>query len=468
MSAARAPGPGLLALPGVALAMRRDPLAGLTRLVETYGPIVRLSFGGAPFILVSRPEDVQRVLTDNQRAYQKSRYFNVERLAALGVSILTANGETWRRKRRITQHAFSRKALSGYVGAIVDATDRMLARWDGAGARGPDAARARVDIFKALVGLAIDVASRVFLGADLEGDRQTVAEAVTPIVEHAAARMSSIVKPPLWAPTPGNLRFRRALRSLDEVVYRVIAARRAEGTRGRTDAISTLLEAPDEETGERMDDRQIRNEFVTLLIAGHESTATALSWTLYLLAQHPEAEARAIREVEEALPDGRAPGPDDIDRLPFLRMAIEESMRLYPPSWLFDREAIEDDEVGGCRIPKGATILLCPYLNHRSPALWDEPERFRPERFAPGAAEGRPFFAYFPFGGGPRTCLGNRFAVMESQVVIARLLQRVRLRVVPDHPIETAPLISLRPRHGIAMTVEEPAGRRAREEDAPC
>ncbi|MDP3767798.1 MAG: cytochrome P450, partial [Dehalococcoidia bacterium] len=253
-------------------------------------------------------------------------------------------------------------------------------------------------------------------------------------------------------PTPTNLRFRRAMRTLDDIVYGMIEARRNNGA-DKDDLLSMLLEARDEETGEGMSDKQLRDEVFTMFTAGHETTAAALAWTWYLLSQHPEAEGRLHNELGSVL-SGRTPGLDDLQRLPYTRMVIEETLRLYPPVWSIGRMALREDTVLGYRIPAKGQVLLSSYVTHRHPEFWDEPERFDPERFAPERAASRPRYAYFPFGGGPRQCIGNEFAMMEAQLALATLAQRYRLRLVPGQVVEPEPAVTLRPRHGVMVTVE--------------
>jgi len=254
-------------------------------------------------------------------------------------------------------------------------------------------------------------------------------------------------------PTPRNRRFLVARRKLDEAVYRLIAGRRRSGE-DTGDLLSMLLAARDEETGEGMSDRQLRDEVVTILIAGYETTADALAWTWYLLGTHPEAGARLHAELAAVLA-GRVPAVEDLPQLPYTRMVLQEAMRLYPPAWGLLRQAREDDEIRGYRIPARARIVISQYVVHRHPGFWEEPEQFDPERFAPGRAASRPPFAYFPFGGGQRMCIGNNFAMMEAQLILATVAQRYRLDLVPGHPVEPEPLITLRPRHGVLVTLHD-------------
>jgi cytochrome P450 len=264
--------------------------------------------------------------------------------------------------------------------------------------------------------------------------------------------MNHFITPPIVIPTPANRRGGKAIAKLDRIVTRIIDNRRRSGEE-RNDLLAMLLAARDAETNAAMDDRQLRDEMVTFLVAGHETTAVALSWTWYLLSQNPDAERRLHAEVDEVLGD-RLPTVDDLKDLPYTRMVLEESMRLYPPVWATSREPYEDDEVGGVRLPAGTTVTLSQYVTHRDPAFWPEPERFDPERFNPERSAERPEYAYFPFGGGPRRCVGQQFAMMEGQIALAMISRRLRLRLVPGHPVEPDPILTLRPRHGVAVTLQ--------------
>ncbi len=257
--------------------------------------------------------------------------------------------------------------------------------------------------------------------------------------------------PPLSVPTPRNLRMQRTIHTLDQLVYRMIAERRSRETE-RDDLLSMLLSAQDEETGQGMNDRQVRDEVMTLLLAGHETTANTLTWTWYLLSQSPEVERRLHAELNEVL-DGRVPTVADLPELKYTRMVIEEALRLYPPTPLLSRKAIAGDEVQGYPIAANSMIMISPYAVHRHPALWEEPERFDPERFTPERAAARSAYAYFPFGGGPRICIGNNFAMMEAQLILSTVAQRYQLRLIPGHPVEPQMVVTLRPRYGLPMTL---------------
>jgi cytochrome P450 len=264
--------------------------------------------------------------------------------------------------------------------------------------------------------------------------------------------VNHFLTPPLLIPTPANVRGRRALRSLNRVVWKVIEERRRDGGQ-RGDLLGMLISARDAETNEAMDDKQLRDEVVTFLVAGHETTAVALSWAWHLLAQHPAVEQRLHAEVADVL-GGRQPTMNDLANLRYTRMVLEESMRLYPPVWGTARAAYHADEVGGVHVPAGASITLSPYVTHRHPTFWDDPDRFDPERFDPERSADRPEYAYFPFGGGPRGCVGKQFALSEGQLILAMVTQKFRMHAVPGQQVEAYPILTLRPRPGILMTLQ--------------
>jgi cytochrome P450 len=281
-------------------------------------------------------------------------------------------------------------------------------------------------------------------------EADAIREALGVAIHHANDYAEAVIKPPQWLPTPKNFRFKRSMKTLDSLVFRMIDARRRGEGESAKDLLAMLMAAT--EDGRGMTDKQLRDEVMTLTMAGHETTANALGWTFYLLSKDPEVERRLRREVTTAIGDG-APTADDAPRLKYAAMVVQESMRLFPPVWAFERQAVEDDVVGGCRIPAKALIALSPYLLHRHQAYWENPEGFDPDRFAPAEVEKRPRFAYLPFGGGPRQCIGMGFAIMEAQMLLARIVQRYRLELIPGHPVEPEPVVTLRPRHGIRMRV---------------
>jgi cytochrome P450 len=299
--------------------------------------------------------------------------------------------------------------------------------------------------------LTYTIVGRTLFSAEVGEDAEIIERAMQVILPHTFGRLGRVLNWPDWLPTPQNRRFRRALGSIDDVVYRIIDQHRLAQKTGQPDRdlLSMLLRVRDEATSGGFTDEQLRNETITLLLAGHETTANALTWTFYLLSQHPGAESRLQEEISNVL-GGRAPMLEDLPRLAFTKRVIKESMRLYPPIWIIERRVIASDVVGGCHLPSGSAVVIAPYALHRHPVFWERPEAFDPERFA-----GRTPQAYIPFGAGPRGCIGIEFAMLEAQLIATMVAQSFRLRLVPGHPMEPLPGITLRSRHGLRMTLHE-------------
>ncbi|MGB7045137.1 MAG: cytochrome P450, partial [Methylocella sp.] len=319
----------------------------------------------------------------------------------------------------------------------------MTARWHGR--RGP------FDVAAEMMGLTLSIIAHTMFSSDVSGEVEVVRQLMDEVVARRV-NLLDLFGFPRWLPRRNSKRYRAAIRAFDALVARLIAGRRANGA-DRDDLLAMLLAAHDPETGEGMSDKQLRDEILTIFAAGHETTANALSWTWYLLARHPEAEAKLHAELDRVL-GGRAPGLADLAELKYTRMVVEEALRLYPPVHTIARTAVKEDWIGGVRIPPGAAVFISIYTTHGNPTLWPEPERFDPEHFTPVAAAKRHRFAYLPFGGGPRICIGNGFAMAEAQVILATIAQRYRLRLAAGHEVQPVGLVTLRPKHGIWMTLD--------------
>jgi cytochrome P450 len=443
-----APGPRL-GLVGAIFGAREpaDQLELLLSAAMEYGPVVRITVGKRFLHLLDDPAHIRYVLQSNARNYRKSKNYEPLKLV-VGEGLLTSEGRSWRRQRRLMQPAFHRRRLEALGSVIVEEAEAVSARWADRAGRGEP-----LNVTDEMTGLALRAVSRALLGSDVERETQKISAAQAFLNRYVDSRMSGFFHLPPHVPTPRNFRFKRALADLDGVVYGIIDERLQRGE-GGDDLLGMLLGARDEETGEAMTRRQLRDEVATILLAGHETTANALSWTWYLLAQHPEAESRLHGELESVL-GGRTPTFKDLEYLHYARAVLEEVLRLYPPAWAISRRPIEDDEIAGYRIPAGSTVLVSPYVTHRNPRFWEVPDVFDPERFKPEHAKDRSPYAYFPFGGGPRKCVGNGFAMMEGRLVLATLAQRYRLRPVPGQRVELEPIVTLRPKHSIYVTPEE-------------
>lgn len=439
------PGPRGLPLIGEALAFGRDPLGYLSAAVRTYGDIVRIPVGPQHFTLVAHPAQIEEVLVAPSRGFPKE---DIEQMRGsldyllFGTGLLTSNGDFWLRQRRLAQPAFHRQRVAAYARTMVDHTERMLARWR------PGQS---FDLHDEMMALTLHIVAETLFGADTGADAEAIGRALGVVMDVSADTLGQPFQIPVGWPTPTNLRFRRAVAALERIIGRIVAERRASGE-DRGDLLSMLLHARDED-GSGMSDRQIRDEAITLFLAGHETTALALSWTFYLLGQHPAAEARIAAEVAAAL-GGRAPTLEDLPRLPYTGLVLKESMRVYPPAWTLSlRQAAETTTVGGLRIPRGETVMLSQWVTHRDPRHFAEPERFIPERWEDGLEGRLPRFAYFPFGGGQRLCIGQSFALMEATLIIAAIVRRFKLELLPGWKATPQASITLRPREGVRVTL---------------
>jgi len=457
-----APGPrGLEALVSVLRDGTRDPREYYRQLVSRFGNIVCLRVGTKAFCLLNDAAHIEHVLKDNYRNYTKGPGYEMFR-PFLGDGLLTSEGDLWRRQRTLMQPPFHHDAIARFGDTVTELAEEMLERWGGAVEMGRP-----LDISAEMMQLTLAVVGRTLLGGDTSGCADEVRVAAAAIQRqageqlHSWLRLLDLLLPTRrhlsfsigrLLPTASNRHFRGAVRMLDDIVYRLISERRRSGAAAK-DLLGLLVQAGNGETGRGMSDAQLRDEVMTMFLAGHETTAVALTWAFYLLDRHPEVESRLRQELANVLGD-RLPAFADLGRLPYLERFINEVLRLYPPFWRLSRHAREDDTVGGYRIPADCVVLLSPWLTHRNPAYWADPERFDPDRFLPQPSAGRPRFAYFPFGGGPRICIGNAFALMESRLILARVLQRYRLRLVPGHPVDVEPRITLRPRGGCPMRLE--------------
>ena len=438
------PGPKGRPVVGNMLGYARDPLGFLTRCSREYGDVVRLRFPGTLAYLISHPDDVEQVLVKNNPNFIKDKYTR-EELSVLGNGLLINEGDFWRRQRRLAQPAFHRRRVEAYGDTMVAFTQRMLEDWQDGEVR---------NVHTEMMRLTLEIVAKTLLDADIAGEAEDVGEAMAQIMDYFSDQGSGsfLRLLPERVPTPANVRYRRAVRRLDGIIYSIIEERRRSGA-DTGDLLSMLLHAADED-GNRMDPRQLRDEVMTVVLAGHETTAIALSWTFYLLGENPEAEAKLLTELEEML-DGRAATVGDLPRLRYADAVIKESMRLYPPAWAIGREALGDCEVGGYHVPTKTQMFISQYVTHRDPRFFDDPDVFDPSRWHDGRTDQLPAYAYFPFGGGPRLCIGSSFARMEAMLLLATIAREFRLEPVPGGPPVPQPSITLRPRGGIRMKLNK-------------
>ncbi len=438
----RAPGPPRR-YPGSHLfALRRDPLAFLTRIAREHGDISRFRLGPIDVHLVSRPDWIRDVLVTDAHLFHKGR--GLERAKRLlGEGLLTSEDPLHLRQRRMMQPAFHRDRIARYADVMTAHAERMSARWRDGETR---------DLAQEMSRLTLAIVGRTLFDSDVESEAGEIGAALTTTIELFGRTFSL----PFFEildrlPLPSNRRFAKAHARIDATIARLVTDRR-RSPGGRTDLLTLLVQASDTEgDGGGMTDEQVRDEAVTIFLAGHETTANAMTWTWYLLSQNPEVEARLHAEVDAL--DG-PPGFEDLRRLVYTEMVFAESMRLFPPAWIIGRRAMVDYAIGGYTVPRSSIVVCSQWVTHRDPRFFPDPERFDPERFRPEAREARPKFSYFPFGGGPRVCIGEGFAWMEGVLLLAALARRWRLRLAPGHPVVPAPSITLRPRHGMRMSIE--------------
>ena len=438
---------------GHLLQLRRGQLGFLTRISREYGDIVPIRYGPQTVLMLNHPALIEAVLVTQQRNFVKGRFY---RLLAplLGEGLLTAEGALWRRQRRLAQPAFHRERVAAYGRTMVRYTERMLSAWR------PGEVR---DVHADMMRLTLEIVVKTLLDADAAGEAAGVGEALSVALHELNGLMNGpAFLLPRAVPTPGKWRLAQAVRRLDALVYRIIAERRAAPA-DRGDLLSMLMAAQDEADGAGdprpagasggMSDRQLRDEIMTIMLAGHETTALALSWTWYLLSEHPEADARLREELRREL-GGRAPQVSDLPRLGYAERVLSEAMRLYPPIPVIGRQAVGACQLGGYPLAAGTPVSFAQWSVQRDPRFFEDPDAFRPERWEDGLARRLPRFAYFPFGGGPRLCIGNTFAMMEATLILATVAQRFRPRQVPGHPIVPVPSLTLRPAHGVRVRLE--------------
>ncbi|MBA0049534.1 cytochrome P450 [Streptomyces sp. AJS327] len=449
-----APGPAPHQIPGLLRLAVSDPLRSMYQTVSRYGDAVRIPFApGRNIHLFCRPEHAEHILVARQQRYGKAFTYRPLR-EWIGLGLITSDGELWERQRRLIQPLFSHRRVSTLQPLMVDAIERMLREWD----ERPEGSV--VDATEEMSGMTLDIVGATLFGADLTADRDRIYHAVETLQD----AVTKVIKNPLtWVSakaarrtSPGFRQWDQAKATIDEVVTRVIADRRSGRAEsdGR-DLLDALLNARHED-GTGIGDVQLRDEIVTFFMAGHETSANCLAWTLYLLSTSPAARERLEEEVDSVLA-GRAPTQEDLDKLVWTRAVLSESMRLYPPVWTVERDAIAEDEVAGVPVSAGSTVIVPPYLVHRHPGVWSSPEAFAPERFLPERSGERHKYAFIPFGGGRRGCIGNAFALIEVVVALAMITQRYRLDLLPGFDPVPKVTVTLRPPQEMAMALRRRA-----------
>ena len=437
------PGPRGHFLLGSIPDLQRNRLETLLRNREDYGDIVYMR-GPRHLYQLNHPDDIQYVLVKGADKFNKSPMLKEVTGPVLGQGLLTSDGDLHRQQRKLVQPAFHTNRISNYAGVMVDYTTHMLDSWQDGDLR---------DVHHEMMTLTMQIVAKTLFDADVSEDANSIGEAISFAVADASQDMTRLLRTPEWLPTAINHKRQENREIMKQAVMAMIEERRRSGE-DKGDLLSMLLLAQDEDSGAQMSDQQVHDEAMTLFIAGHETTANALTWTLYLLSQNPDAEAKLLDELHTVLAD-RLPTMEDLKQLSYTDRVIKKSMRLYPPAWMTARVAIEDVSIRGYTIPAGSVILISQYVVQRDPRYWPDPDAFQPERFAPGWDKDLPKFAYFPFGGGPRVCIGNSFAIMEANLVLATIMQRYTLDLAPGQQVEMEPLITLRSKNGIRMRLNQ-------------
>lgn len=437
------PGPRGLPWLGVTLPLLRDPLGLLEDMGRDYGDISCMRYWRGSRILLNSPESIEQVLVVQHQKFTKGVLLQLVARRLLGRGLLTSEGELWRRQRRLAQPAFQKARILGYAPAMVKLAWEHAADWHGGEER---------DLAAEMMQITLRIAVRTLFGVDLKAEALAVGEALGAIMRRDLRRLRAPVRLPRTFPTRANRRAERGYLILEGMVDRIIDEKRRDaGRQAGDDLLSRLMEAADED-GSHMSARQLRDETMTLLLAGHETTALTLAWTWYLLAQNPAAEARLHAELDSVL-GRRLPAAADLERLPYLQAVVNESLRLYPPAYTIGRTSVEPIDLNGYHFPPSTTFLMSAWVAHRDPRHFADPLAFRPERWLESSLPAG--FAYFPFGGGPRRCIGQPFALMEAALVVATLAARFQFRLAPGRAVVPEPLVTLRPKHGIRMRIDE-------------
>lgn len=425
----------------------RDPLGFLDRLAHDGGDVVRVRLATMDFTVVNHPDIVEEALVTRAKSFHKDKFGQVLRLV-LGDGLLTSEGDVWRRQRRLANPAFHKERVASYGESMVEMTARTTSLWRDGETR---------DVHKDMMRLTLEIVAKTLFGADVGQRSEIVGEALEAVLQHFTHAEYFFVPLLRRLPTPRMRKFFAAKARLDEVIGSLVRERRAgaaassDQTQG-SDLLSMLLHAKDVD-GSSMNDAQLRDEIMTIFLAGHETTAIALTWTWMLLSQNPSVEAKLHASLDEVLGD-RLPTVADLPKLTYADAIIRESMRLYPPAWSIGREAMEDVTLGGFSIPKGTQVWINPWGIHHDARWYAEPFALRPERWLGDAAKSLPKYAYFPFGGGPRICIGAGFATMEAVLLLSTIARAAKLRLPPGHRVEFLPSVTLRPKHGLPMTVQ--------------
>ncbi|HIA12895.1 MAG TPA: cytochrome P450 [Flavobacteriales bacterium] len=451
----RPPGPKGPPIIGVGLTISKDTPDFLTRTAKEFQDLSYFKVLNLHMYYLCKPEYVQHVLQENNKNFYKSVKYKFLKLF-LGQGLLTSEGEFWLKQRRLAQPAFHKHKIASFAETMTGDASDMMAEWEKGIEKGNDV----VDMHREMMALTLRIVGKTLLSKDLKTSSIDIDTSLGYLIADIFKRVHSVFDIPLWVPIPRNIGFKKARKVLDDVINKIIDDRLSGAETGaclsdrQEDLLSMLIGAEDEDTGEKMPKEQLRDEVMTIFVAGHETTANALTWTLYLLSTHSSVMTKLKAELDEVL-DGRTPGLEDSRSLKYTTQVIEESMRLYPPAWIIERTAIGDDKIGDYEISKGDQMIMSPYVMHRDPKYWKEPNTFDPERFSEEGSKERDRYCYFPFGGGPRYCIGANFAMLEMQLVLASICQNYSFSVKEGFHVETEPLVTLRPKNGMPMVLKK-------------
>lgn len=432
------PTPSGLPVIGSTIAFARDPLGFPERAIQEHGDVVSFRFAGQNAVVLGHPDHIRHVLVDNADNYWKGEYFN-NQLALLGDGLFTNDGESWRRQRRTMQPMFHPDEVASYGDTMVAYTDRLVNTW---------AEHEPINVEQEMMKLALQNVTSALFSVDLEDEVPGIVDAIDHVMDNFRRSRRLPVSLPGWVPTPGRIRYNRAVETFDAVVADIIRDHR-EAETPPDDVVSRLLHARDDE-GNPMTDEQIRDEVLTLMLAGHDTTGLALTYIWYLLATNPRVEEKLVTELDTVL-DGRLPTLTDLPELPYLDQVVTEALRLYPPVYFFVREPYHNDAIDGYGIPAGALVMIYQWIVHRDPRFYENPAEFRPERWTDEFKDQLHPFAYIPFGGGPRRCIGEELALMEIRLVVATIAQQVSLGLGIEPPLALEPMMSLRPKDPVRM-----------------
>jgi cytochrome P450 len=445
MQLKQAPRPEANPIFGSTLEIIKDPLGFLRNNEKEFPGISGMRVTLWNVLHLTDPDYIKHVLQTNPKNYKKGRIYREVKLV-LGNGLLTNEGESWFKQRRLEQPAFYKERLAGFTSIMAESCREMLDKWKAENIN-------RLDIHKGLTNLTLNIVCRTMFSQDVKDYTNSIGESLAYVIEFTYYRNYHPVKIPLWVPVPSNVKFLKHRKNLNDLIFSIINERKTRADK-YNDLLQMLIDAKDADTGETMSDQQVVDEVMTIFIAGLETTANALTFAIYLLAEHPEAEQTLNKEISDVLSNGQ-PWFERLRSLNYTQMVINEAMRLYPPAYVITREALNDDQIGEYKVRKGDEIMISIFVMHSSNRFWNDPEIFDPSRFEPEKDKNRHKFVYFPFGGGPRICIGNNFAMMEMQILLSMIFNEFRFKKVKEHKVELEPLITLRPRNGMWMEIEQ-------------